>query len=432
MRRTLAAALAVVCGTTALAACSSDPVPTDVGVAWAGDGRSAVEVSWTDDNAPNRITIEGVLSESPSYVKYIGAGEPNTWDIPTSAFPPDGNYRVAVAIGTSQGGVTSKLARSAVFDTDGPVGPSAASAASMGHGALMKWTVPVVPLDFTPNDPLDVKGPRSQKYVPMVGKPGQQLRPVGPATTSTRLVIKSIRPPYVFQVRTQNEWSTRLGGQVLGLTSSANASMPSVAQFSLPIRVRGRVVLQQVTCEPEMPCSQRRATPAGVPVVVLTQVIPGGSWTPAGRGTTTAGGYYDIGVVTGGSRPYLVKVPYYTKAGLITSTSTSRPAYVRSVVRVASAGFIGGQTARKRGSNVTVFATMKPAMSSTATLQVWNRQLHRWTNVKATPIRKGQTSLVFKAAQAGDFAYRFVLPAATMYGRAMNGTITQPLALHVR
>jgi hypothetical protein len=130
----LAAALAVVCGTAVLTACSSDPVPTDVAVGWSGDGRTAVQVSWKDDNAPNRITIEGVLSESPSYVKYVGAGEANSWDIPTSAFPPDGNYRVAVAIGTSQGGVTSKLARSPVFDTDGPVGPSGATVAPAGGG----------------------------------------------------------------------------------------------------------------------------------------------------------------------------------------------------------------------------------------------------------------------------------------------------------
>jgi hypothetical protein len=433
VRRLLAAALAVVCGTTVLTACSSDPVPTDVAVGWSGDGRTAVQVSWNDDNAPNRITIEGVLSESPSYVKYIGAGEANSWDIPTSAFPPDGNYRVAVAIGTSQGGVTSKLARSPVFDTDGPVGPSAATVAPVGRsGALMQWTVPVAPQDFTPNDPLDVKGPRTQTYVPMVGKPGEQLRPIGPATASTRQVINSLKPPYVFQVRTQNEWSTRLGGQVLGLTSSVSASMPGLAQFSLPVRARGRVILQQVACEPETPCTQRRVTPAGVPIVVLTQVIPGGRWTPVARGKTTAGGHYDVGVPTGGSRPYAVAVPNYTKPGLLTSTSASRPTYVRNVVRVASAGFAGGLTVKKRGSNVTAFAIIKPAMSSTATLQVWNRVLRRWVGVKETPIRNGRTTWTFRAGSAGTFVYRFVLPAATMYGRSMSGTITQHLLLYVR
>ena len=103
MRRLLAVALAVVVGATTLTACASDPMPTDVQVGWAPAGRVAVVVTWKDTNAPNRITIEGVLSESPSYVKYIPAGDPNRWEIPTSAFPPDGNYKVAVATGTSQG-----------------------------------------------------------------------------------------------------------------------------------------------------------------------------------------------------------------------------------------------------------------------------------------------------------------------------------------
>jgi len=180
----LAVALAVVVGATSLTACASDPAPSDVAVAWAPKGRAAVLVTWKDTNQPNRITIEGVLSESPSYVKYIPAGDPNHWEIPTSAFPPDGNYKVAVATGTSQGGVTSKLAKSPVFDTDGPVRPSAAAVAPQGRGVLIRWSVPVAPQDFTPNDPLDVKGTKTQRYVPMVGRPGQLLKVIGPASVN--------------------------------------------------------------------------------------------------------------------------------------------------------------------------------------------------------------------------------------------------------
>ena len=157
----------------------------------------------------------------------------------------------------------------------------------------------------------------------------------------------------------------------------------------MPIAIRGRVVLQQVGCEAETPCVQQRATPAGVPVVVLTQVTPGARWTPAARGTTTAGGHYDIAVPTGGSRPYKITVPAYSKAGIITGPSTSKPAYTRSVVRIASAGFIGGETAKKRGTSVTVFATVKPAMNSTAMLQAWNRQTRKWVNLKATADAQG-------------------------------------------
>jgi len=427
----LAVALAVLVGTTALTACQSDPMPADVTVSWAGDGRTAVQVSWKDDNAPNRITIEGVLSSSPSYVKYVAAGEANTWEIPTSAFPPDGNYRVAVATGTSQGGVTSKVARSEVFDTDGPVRPGGASATPQGRGVLMKWSVPVAPQDFTPNDPMDVKGPKTQRYVPMVGRPGGMMRAIGPGTTSTRQVINSLQPPYLFQLRAQNEWSTRIGGEVLGLTSSINGVVPALAQYSVQVHVRGRVVMQEVVCDAESACVQRRATPAGVPVVVLTQVTPGARWTPAARGSTTAGGHYDIPMVNGPSRPYKITVPAYTRVGVLTGESSSRPAYTKSVVRVATAGFVGGP-AKRRGDNVMVYTTVTPAMNSTAILQSWNRQTRKWVNLKAVPLRKGQASLLFKASQAGSFSYRFVIPAAMMFGRPMNGTVTPQLPLNVR
>jgi hypothetical protein len=432
VRRLLAVALAMVVGTTSLTACASDPAPTDVAVAWAPKGRAAVLVTWKDTAQPNRITIEGVLSESPSYLKYVPAGDPNHWEIPTSAFPPDGNYKVAVATGTSQGGVTSKLAKSPVFDTDGPVRPSAAAVAPQGRGVLIRWSVPVAPQDFTPSDPLDVNGKRTQRYVPMIGRPGQMLKAIGPATTSNRQVIKSIKPPYVFQLRTQNEWSTRVGGQVLGLTSSINAAVPALAQFSVPIRIRGRVILHQVGCDLQTPCSSQRATPAGVPVEVLTQVIPGARWTPAARGATTAGGYYDIAVATGGSRPYKITVPVYSKAGLITGTSSSKPAYTKSVVRIASAGFAGGDTAKKAGSMVTISATVKPAMNTTVMLQAWNRQTRKWANLKAMPMRQGQTALAFKAGQPGDFVYRLVIPGAMMFGRPMDGITTGQLQLHIR
>ncbi|MGW6198585.1 hypothetical protein ACWF0M_20725 [Kribbella sp. NPDC055110] len=432
MRHALAVALAVIAGAASLTACASDPAPADVAVAWAPKGRAAVLVTWKDNGQPNRITIEGVLSESPSYVKYIPAGAPNQWEIPTSEFPPDGNYKIAVGTGTSQGGVTSKLTKSPVFDTDGPVRPSASAVAPQGRGVLIRWSVPVAPQDFTPNDPLDVKGKRTQRYVPMIGRPGQMLKVIGPATTSTRQVIKSIKPPYVFQLRTQNEWSTRIGGQVLGLTSSINAAVPALAQFSVPIRVRGRVILHQVGCDLESPCTSKRATPAGVPVVVLTQVAPGSRWTPAARGSTTAGGYYDIAVPTGGSRPYKIIVPENMKGATQTGTSTSKPAYTKSVVRVASAGFAGGNTAKAKGSMVTVSVTVKPAMNTTVMLQAWNRQTRRWVNSKALPMRNGAAALAFKAAQPGDFVYRFVIPGAMMFGRPMDGITTPGLELHVR
>jgi hypothetical protein len=117
---------------------------------------------------------------------------------------------------------------------------------------------------------------------------------------------------------------------------------------------------------------------------------------------------------------------------MITGTSNSRPAYTKSVVRVAAAGFVGGETAKKRGTSVTVFTTVKPAMNTTVMLQAWNRQTRRWVNSKAVAMRNGQASLAFTAGQPGDFVYRFVIPGAMMFGRPIDGTTTAQLQLHVR
>lgn len=433
VRAVLAMALAVLCGATLLTACSSDPTPSGVTLAWASDSRQAVRVSWKDSNAPNRITIEGVLSTSPSYVKYLSDNAPNTWDIPSSEFPPDGNYRIAVAVGTSTGGVTSKPARSPMFDTDGPVRPSESAAiptGSSGQDVLVRWAVPAPPQDFSPDDPLDVTG-RPQLYVPLVGRPGEQLRAMGPGTTSTRIVLKDLKPPYLFQLRSQNEWTSAVGGEIAGRTSTTTASVPGSAQFSVAMRIRGRAILQEVRCAPETSCVQQRTTTAGLPVVVLTQVKPRAPWTPAGRGITSTGGYYDIPVTAAGTRPYMVTVPLYSGVGSVVSSSTSKAAVTRGVVRVASAGFIGGAS-RRRGETITVYAIVKPPMNSVALLQQWNRVSKRWNNVKRVRILRGQVVYPFKAARPGLFVFRYVLPSATFLGRPLYSTVTPHLMLSIR
>jgi hypothetical protein len=429
-RSVVSAALATVLGATLLTACSSDPVPTKVTVAWADSSRQEVKVSWDDSNAPNRITIEGVLSTSPSYVKFIAADAPNTWAIPASAFPPDGNYKVSVGIGTSTGGMTSKLASSPVFDTSGPVRPSGASATPAGKGdVLIRWTVPPQPEDFSPHDPLDVAA-RTQLYVPVVGRPGQPLRTAGPGTTSTRQVVKNLKPPYLFQLRAQNEWSTAVGGQISARTSTTEASIPAVAQYGLPVKIRGRSILQQVVCADEGSCVQQRTTSAGLPVVVLTQVTPHGRWTPAGRGKTTSGGHYEIPVVTSASRPYKVMTQDFSEIGSVASHSTSKARLTRTVVRIQTTGFLGGAM-KKRGETVTAIVVARPAMNTVVTFQSWNKLTRHWVGLRV-PMRRGQAVISFKVSRAGIYAYRFVIPAAMSLGRPMLGKMTQTLALSVR
>lgn len=431
VRSVLSTALAVGTGASLLTACSSDPTPTKVTVAWADNTRQAVKVSWRDSDAPNRITIGGVLSTNPTYVKYLAADQPNSWEIPASVFPPDGNYKVSVGVGTSTGGMSSKAADSPIFDTNGPVRPSGATATPTGkRDVLVRWTVPPQQQDFSPNDPLDVTG-NTQLYVPVVGRPGQPLRTAGAGTTSTRQVVKNLKPPYVFQLRAQNEWATAVGGQISARTSSTSAAIPTLAVYGVPIRIRGRAILQQVVCADEGSCVQQRTTSAGLPLVVLTQKTPGARWTPAARGSTTSGGHYDIAVATGASRPYKVILPDYSVVGSVASRSTSKPQLTRTIVGIQSTGFVGGAM-KKRGESVTAIIVVKPAMNTSVMLQFWNRQARRWINLKAVPLRKGQGSITFKTGPAGIFVYRFVIPNATLLNRPLLGRATQNLSLSVR
>jgi hypothetical protein len=426
VRSPLAVVVAVLVAGTALTACSSDPVPTGVSVGW-DQTRSAVQVSWTDDNAPNRISIEGVVSSSPSYVKYVEAHEPNTWSIPTSAFPPDGNYRIAVAIGTSRGGVTSKPARSPMFDTDGPLRPAEAVARTSGKDVVVNWKVPPPEQDFTPNDPLDLPT-GSQVYTPVIGVNGQPFKPVAAATTKTSLVLKNLRPPYYFQLRAKNEWASLTGAEIAGRTTRTTAAVPTLWTFGKQMMIRGRTVQQEVSCGGAR-CSVQQSTSAGLPVVVLAQNRAGGPWVQVGRSATQPGGHFEVRVNTSGTRSYRAYVPVHSRYGALSSASSSKSYLTRSRLLIQGAGY-GGGNVHNRNEVINAAVVVRPALNSAAMLQFWNGRA--WGNVKAAPMRGGRAAISFRASKPGVFAYRFLVPGTTYQGMPVYGTATPSLVLRVR
>ncbi|WP_112248309.1 fibronectin type III domain-containing protein [Kribbella monticola] len=427
MRKVPAVAFALLLGASTLTACSSDPVPTGVTIGWADNTHQAVQVSWKDSDAPNRITIQGVVSTSPSYVKYLAASEPNTWAIPASAFPPDGNYKVAVEIGTSIGGVTSKAALSPMFDTDGPLRPTDAVATPTGNDVVVTWKVPPPEPDFSPGDPLDV--PRgSQLYVPVVGTAGQPFRVVGPGTTTTRQVVKNLRPPYYFQLRATNEWTSLTGGEILGRTSSTSLAVPTLWTFGLSMPIRGRTVQQEISCAESL-CAARRTSSAGLPVVLLGQSKAGGPWVQVGRSVTQLGGYFDVRVNASGTRNFRAYVPLTSRVGNLSTASSSKPALSRSKIQIASALYSGGNV-RNRNDVVTAVLAVRPNMNQQAIFQFWNGKA--WVSIKQTPIKNGRAALAFRATRPGMFAYRFLVPNTQYLGMAVYGTATGSLVLRVR
>jgi hypothetical protein len=427
MGKVFAVALTVLVGASTLTACTSDPVPTGVTIGWADKTRQAVQVSWKDSDAPNRITIQGVVSTSPSYVKYLAASEPNSWAIPTSAFPPDGNYKIAVEIGTSVGGVTSKPTLSPMFDTDGPLQPSDAVAAPSGNDVVVTWKVPPPEQDFSPGDPLDVPA-SSQLYVPVVGTAGQPFRVLGPGTTSSRQVVKNLRPPYFFQLRATNEWTSVTGGAIAARTSSTAAASPTLWTFGTQMLVRGRTVQQEISCA-ESRCAAQRTTTAGLPVVLLAQSKAGGPWVQVGRGTTQLGGYFEIRTTVAGTRAYRAYVPLASRVGALSTPSSSTPTLTRSRVQLTKAGYAGGNI-RNRNEVVTAVVTVRPVVTQAAILQFWTGKV--WASIKAVPITNGRASLAFKAIKPGVFAYRFLVPGTQYEGTPVYGTATPSLVLRVR
>jgi hypothetical protein len=368
-----------------------------------------------------------VVSAGPSYVKYLAANEPNTWAIPTSAFPPDGNYKVAIEIGTSSGGVTSKAAVSPMFDTDGPLRPSDAVATPTGNDVVVTWKVPPPSQDFSPGDPLDVPA-GSQLYVPVVGTKGQPFRVVGSGTTATRQVVKNLKPPYLFQLRATNEWSSLSGGEIFGRTSSTTAGAPTVWSFGTPMTIKGRTVLQEIGC-PESLCVTQQTTAAGLPVVLQAQVRPGGPWVEAGRGRTQLGGYFEVRAIAAGTRNYRVFVPLSSRAGALSAPSLSKPSLSRSRTAVQFAGYAGGNV-KKRNDVVTAVVVVRPVINGTAMLQFWTGKV--WVNAKAVPMKNSRASVAFRATRPGVSAYRFIVPGTSYGGTPIYGNSTPSMVLSVR
>jgi hypothetical protein len=426
MGRVLGVAFAVLLGASALTACSSDPTPSGVTIGWADKTHRAVQVSWKDSNAPNRISIEGVVSASPSFVKYLAATDPNTWAIPASAFPPDGNYKVAVAIGTSAGGISSKLARSPMFDTDGPLRPSQAVATPSGKNVVVTWKVPPPSQDFTPGDPLDVPA-GSQMYVPVIGVAGQPLRPAGPGTTFSRQVLKNVKPPYLFQLRATNEWSSLVGGMISARVSRTAAAIPPLATFGRQILIHGRTIQQEVSCA-EARCVVQRTTSAGLPIVMLAQNKPGAPWGVVGWARTMAGGHFQVRVNTAATRMYRAYALADSRAGALSAASSSAAGLTRSRLQVVSGGYLKGNVQR-RNEVVTATVLARPVVNGAATLQFWTGKA--WASVKSVRIAGGRATISFKATKPGLFAYRFLLPGTAYIGSPVFGTATGSMVLRV-
>lgn len=430
MRRTAALVAPLALTASLLAACTSEPAPTDVTVTWADPARKQVRVTWSEQGSqPNKITVEGVAAAPPEALQYLAADKPNQVLIPASLFPVNGTFRVAVSIGSTSGGITSKPGLSPMFDTDGPVAPVLTSVHNPGGTAVqVEWRPGAAAEDYTPGDPLDVKV-QSTGYVPLVVGAGQfAARPLAAGSGRfTKYLISNLRAPYRFTVRAVNEWGTTYGASVVADTTTTTAAIPSQSVYSMPTPIRGRVTRHRLVCQSGRRCTAEALPGPGLPVVLQARTDTSHGWVPVGTTRTGAGGTFYIGVTSPGIRQYRVVTPNWDGSPWVAFGSSSGMGTTTSRVRVW-ARFLKPYVAY--GQPAVASIVVWPRVNTTAVLQRWNGR--GWIGVKNVPVHGGVGLYSFTAVLRGPFGYRFVVPPVRYQGHTVLGWETGSFVLVTR
>ncbi|MFC0626947.1 hypothetical protein [Kribbella deserti] len=423
----LPALVAIVVPVLCVAGCSTEPSPTSVTVAWSDASRRGITVSWAEpSDVPNKVSIEGVVTASPSYLKYTKAGEPNTVTLPRSAFPVDGNFRIAVTHGTPSSGSLSKPGHSPMFDTDGPVEPVVTGVTRSGNAVLVRWRAGSRTVDYTPGDPLDLPAGR-QLFSPAVGQAGKALRILGRNTSATQRLITNVRPPYRFQVMAANEWGTTWGAVVTADTTAIKAQIPGTAAYGASTLVRGQVTQNRLVCQTSKCGVQPVPAEAGILVVLHARDRMSAPWRAVGRTRTKPGGFYFISVPSPGTRMYRAVAPTSIRsAAQVAVGSTSTAKVTRTRVRLIAAGFAGGNV-KRRGQAALAMVSFAPAINGRAMLQYWNGRA--WSNAGWVPVRAGRAVKQFGATRPGVAGYRYVIPPLVHAGRPIEGVATGSFVL---
>lgn len=410
-----------------LTACTSEPAPTDVAVAWADASHASVRVTWKESgDQPNKISVEGVAAAAPDIVQYIPAEAANTVLLRALDFPKDGTFRVSVVIGSLSGGITSKAALSPMFDTDGPAAPVLGSVSSVKGGVLVNWRPGQAGEDFTPGDPLDVKKPVITFGAMVNGAGAQGLKPLAAAGRTQRQLIKGVRPPYLFNVRAVNEWGSTYGASVVADTTTTSAAYPRLTVFSLATPIRGRVTRHRLTCH-DGTCAPVAMPGPGLPVVLQARADASKPWAAVSSTRTRAGGTFYFAPRSPGARQYRAVATTYTGSPWMAFGSPAAPGSIGSRVRVWTR-FDHNVVRYKQP--VTAVVRIWPSVSTRAVFQRWNGR--NWVSVKNVAIRNGVGSYRFSALMRGSYGYRFAVPTVRYAGRPVVGYSTVSMVLTTR
>lgn len=427
MRRFACIAVLGVLAGGSLTACTSEPAPTDVAVAWSDASRRMIRVTWKEGGSqPNKVSVQGVAAAPPDIVQYIDSSAPNSTLLRAAEFPPDGTFRVSVELGSLSGGITSKPGVSPMFDTDGPARPVLTSVRLPKSGGIqVGWRAGAPQEDFTPGDPLDVARP-STAFVPTVTRAGQrQVKALAGAGSSNRHLIKGVRPPFLFNVRATNEWGATYGGSVVADTTSTTAAFPSRTVFSLATPIRGRVTRHRLVCR-DGGCAPEALPGPGLSVVLQARGSASQPWAAVATTRTRAGGAYYFAPRSPGTRQYRVLAATSTGTWMAFGSGSSAGT-TGSRVRVWFRFSVPRPRYKQR---VTASVRIWPARNTTATLQRWNGRA--WVSVKYVALRNGSGSYAFTALMKGSYGYRVVVPTVSYAGKPVLGYATPSTVLTTR
>ncbi|WP_432942770.1 hypothetical protein ACQPXM_37690 [Kribbella sp. CA-253562] len=399
-----AALLAAVVVTPAHAA---EPAPTNVTIRWVDASHQAIRLSWDETSPqPNWVILQGKENTTPISQFWVTADAPNQVDIPASSISAGAqDLRMAVAVGSKDGGESSPLTGSPRFDTDLPPVPQLVSSAISGSSTLTaQWkSGPAVP-DTTPDDPLDLTGPAVFQASYQVG--AKDPVTVGPAGSATKLTFTAPGPAFAFSVAQVNEWGASTAKLVDAAASAPTLTVPPWSVYDNLLDLTGKIL-----------GTDRR------PVILQARNSPAGAWYTVTSRVNTAGSYRFTFQFTP-SRQYRVQVPNTASGARVWYGGYS--AIGTNNVQHKVYGVFSRSTI-KRGETARAALTVRPGYNGTAILQRYSGTA--WTTVGPVSFTNGIGSGYVRSTTPSRISYRYYVPTATVAGGTYHAAYSPTFVL---
>jgi hypothetical protein len=434
MRRTVATAAAVsllAAGQVLPAAAAPPAAPTDVQIAWGGQG---IKITWQDTGEKNIVRAEYPDLHRTDGIALVGATEPNGIVTFRPGFAEADRVRITV---TSVVGDTESTATpTAYFDTWLPGYPFVQDAELLPDLSVrLKWTQAAPHVDVTPDDPMD-NPPFDPDYIrariagPVPADPSQQERI--PLTVGSTTGVLPPRPrPETIALEAGNEW----GGWYLGHEPAhRQVSVGTMTgRFTVPAQTTFGDYVRISTSLDEFFCTCAEQRDSSIPVLLQARPTATSAWTTVGRYTGGTASAFPTWITSVGGRQFRLWVPARKQLDQgsvrLTPASSTSARTTTTLARFVTSGF--NVTSARVGQMVKLTVDVRPGGTVKGALQRWDGKY--WRSVLTVPITKGKAVMYVRAAGRGTTtSYRVAVPSMTYYGLPILTTGSRSFKLTVR